>query len=120
MNNKTRKYLEILKIELEDLIEDLEFSEKVTAKRHEDHEITEYVFLENLSLLKKEVLGVEKLKKMVEGLEGRYTATAELREEIENYFIREIKSTGLPEVVFLLVSRKLDKIDKYIDLQDGC
>ena len=58
MNAKVRKYLDILKIELEDLIVDLEFSEAILSKRLKEHEITEYVFLENISLLKKEILGM--------------------------------------------------------------
>ena len=118
MTNKTRKYLEILRIELEDLIEDLEFSEEVLTKRFKDHEITEYVFLENIGLLKKEVLGVAKVKRMIEEMAGNFSDTDVLRSKIEIYFDKEIKSAGLPGVVLLLVNRKLDKIDKYISLQE--
>ena len=114
MNNKIHKYLEILKIELKDLIEDLEFSEDVLAKRFKEHEITEYVFMENIGLLKKEILGIEKVKRMIEASAKDDLTIKELRELIETYFSREISTAGLPNVVMLLVTRKLDKIDKYI------
>ena len=118
METKIRKYLEILKIELEDLIVDLEFSETVLSKRLEEHEITEYVFLENIGLLKKEILGIEKVKKIILGSGATYNSLEELRETVENYFHDEIKSAGLPNVVFLLVNRKLDKVSRYMVLDD--
>ncbi len=118
MESKTRKFLEILKIELEDLIFDLEFSEKVLTKRLQDHEITEYVFLENASLLKREILGIEEIKKMLYKSNKTVTSVADLRETIENYFKDKIKSAGLPDVVFLLVSRKLEKVSRYMAIDD--
>lgn len=116
MESKIKKFLEILRIELEDLIIDLELNETILAKRLKEHEITEYVFLENISLLKKEILGIEKIKLMLKETDGQYTSIEDLREKIENYFHDEIKSAGLPNVVFLLVNRKLDKVVKYMSI----
>jgi len=118
MDNKTRKYLKLLKIELEDLIIDLEFGEEVMAKRLEDHEITEYVFMENIGLLKKEVLGIEKLKKVVEAEGSDDKSIDDLKALLEVYFTREIKAAGLPNVVSLLVKRKLEKISLYMSIDE--
>ncbi|HAK46671.1 MAG TPA: hypothetical protein DCO79_12240 [Spirochaeta sp.] len=118
METKTRKYLEILKIELEDLIYDLEFSENVLAKRLQEHEITEYVFLENIGLLKKEILGIERIKLMLKESDKQIGSINELRDRIESYFQDEIKSAGLPDVVFLLISRKLEKVCRYMALDE--
>ena len=118
MENKTRKYFDILKIELEDLIDDLEFSEEVLSKRFKEHEITEYVFFENVGLLKKEILGIEKVKKMLSESDTEILSISDLKDRVENYFKKEIKSAGLPEVVFLLVNRKLDKISRYMALDE--
>ncbi len=118
MENKIRKYLKILKIELEDLIDDLEFSENVMAKRFKEHEITEYVFLENIGLLKKEILGIEKIQRMINDSKENIHSIEELKTVVENYLHNEIKSAGLPNVVFLLVNRKLDKVSKYMALNE--
>lgn len=118
MESKTKKYLDILKIELEDLIVDLEFSEEVLSKRLKEHEITEYVFLENIGLLKKEILGIERIKRMLNESGMQIHSVSELRERVEGYFQDQINSADLPEVVFLLVSRKLDKIGRYMALCD--
>lgn len=118
MKAKMNKYLKILFIELEDIVIDLEFSEKIFEKRFKEHEITEYVFLENNSLLKREILGVEKLKKYLKKVDKEIVTVSELRVTVDEYFKDEVKNAGLPNVVYLLVSRKLDKIDKYINLKD--
>ena len=118
MQQKIHKYLEILKIELEDLINDVEFSENVLAKRLAEHEITEYVFLENIGLLKKEILGIEKVKNLLSESASDITSLEDLREVVEDYFHDKIRAAGLPNVVFLLVNRKLDKVSKYMALSD--
>ena len=118
MKTRIKKYLEILKIELEDMIMDLELSEEVLAKRLKEHEITEYVFLENISLLKKEILGIERIKIMLKEAESSIQSIGDLHEKIETYMLGEIKSAGLPEVVSLLLSRKLEKIGRYMALDE--
>ncbi|MBI9106313.1 MAG: hypothetical protein JEZ04_06160 [Spirochaetales bacterium] len=118
MDNKARKYLEILMIELEDLIIDLEFGEEVLLKRLEKQEITEYVFKENIGLLKKEVLGIEKLRKVVAAAGTEKRTIEELKTLLAVYFAKEIKAAGLPNIVFLLVNRKLEKITRYMSLDD--
>jgi hypothetical protein len=118
MDIKAQKYLEILKIELEDLILDLELGEEVLKKRLEEHEITEYVFMENIGLLKKEVLGIEKLKKVVGAAGDEHKSIGELRILLEDYFAKELHAAGLPKVVSLLVNRKLEKITRYMSLDE--
>ncbi len=118
MDNKMKKYLEILKIELEDLIYDIEFNEENMKRRFDEHEITEYVFLENTSLLKREVLGLENVSKAVEKAKAESENVNELRAYIENYFINEMKAAGLPGAVRVLVERKLEKIATYMELED--
>ncbi|MDC7225748.1 MAG: hypothetical protein PQJ61_03165 [Spirochaetales bacterium] len=118
METKTKKYLSILKIELEDLIEDLEFGEAALARRLKEHEITEYVFLENVGLLKKEILGIERVKIMLNESDKNIQSIEELRNHVEAYFKDEIRSAGLPHVVFNLISRKLDKVSRYMSLEE--
>ena len=118
MESKIRKFLEILKIEFEDLISDLEFSETVLAKRLAEHEITEYVFLENIGLLKREMLGIGGVKRLLNDSAADLHSVEDIREVVENYFHDEIKAAGLPNVVFLLVNRKLDKVARYMSLDE--
>ena len=47
-----------------------------------------------------------------------YNSLEELREAVENYFHDELRSAGLPNVVFLLVNRKLEKVSKYMTIDE--
>ena len=118
MKTRIQKYLNILKIELEDLIMDLELSKEVLTRRLREHEITEYVFLENLGLLKKEILGIERIKMMLNDSEKNIQSIEDLHELVESYLLEEVKSAGLPEVVSMLISRKLEKVGRYMAIND--
>ena len=52
MRNKMKKFLEILKIELSDLEEELQFFGELHKSREKSGEITTYVFRENMNLFK--------------------------------------------------------------------
>ncbi len=114
MKRKIKKYFEILQIELDDLIVDLEFSKSVLEQRLEKHEITEYVFLENLSLLKKEILGVEELQEILDSSVEELRSIEDIKAVVEDYFQKSIKAAGLPNVVLELVNNKLEKVSKYM------
>ncbi len=114
MKRKIKKYVEILQIELDDLVVDLEFSKSVLEQRLEKHEITEYVFLENLSLLKKEILGVEEVQEILDASAEKLHSIEDIRAIVEDYFQKSIKSAGLPNVVLELVNNKLEKVSKYM------
>lgn len=118
MESKKKKFLEILKIELEDLVLDMEFSKEVLTNRLKEREITEYVFLENLGLLKKEILCIERIKQMLMESDRDIKSVDELRDVIDEYFKDKLKGAGFPNAVFLLISRKLDKISKYMMIDD--
>ncbi|MDC7125153.1 MAG: hypothetical protein PQJ46_06280 [Spirochaetales bacterium] len=118
MDSKIKKYLKILTIELEDLVVDLTFNEKIIEQRLKRHEITEYVFRENVSLIKKEIIGIGKIKKLIKTSSKGIKSIESFREIVENYFKVEIEAAGIPDVVMLLVNRKLDKVEKYINIED--
>lgn len=114
VKNKIDRYLKILKIELEDLESDIIDSEAMLKKRLDDKKITGYVFMENLATFRAELEGVRKMEKEIDRLADKYETLDELVEHISDYFKKRIKESGLPEAVFVLIKRKLDKIYRYI------
>ena len=61
MREKLNKYLKVLKVELEDLEEDLRLLESLYNQRAQREEITHYLFLENVSLVKSEISGIDQI-----------------------------------------------------------
>ena len=114
MKNKMERYIKILKIELEDLEDDIQDAQDLLKKKLEDHKITDYVFMENLSTFRTELAGIKKMEKEIESLVGQYDTLDELVAYLSDFIRIKVKDSGLPEVVYVLIKRKLDKIYKYL------
>lgn len=116
MKHKMKRYLKILKIELEDLETDIAFSEEILQKKYDDREISHYVFLENLSTFKSELMGIREMEGEIDQLIDKYETIDELVKDVYQFFENKVKDAGLPDVVFVLIKRKLDKVYKYLSL----
>ena len=71
MKEKIEKYTKILKIELEDLEKDLLMMAEIYHQRELKKEITDYVFLENLSLLQSEIAGIDNIIESLEEIDPK-------------------------------------------------
>ena len=119
MREKYRKYLKVLRIELEDLEEDLLLMAQIYQQREKDSEITDYVFLENVSLLQSEISGIEQILKSLGTIEGDSFGTLdEMVEHVDSVFRQKTEDANFPEAVYALVKRKLAKVSAYIHSED--
>jgi hypothetical protein len=110
-----RKYLDILRIEIEDLIEDIGLIVNEYRSRRDRGEITDYVFLENLAVLHNELLGVDNMMEMLDDIDpDAYSNFEDLAADIETKIKNKIKNSYLAEALFPLVKRKLEKVSKYV------
>ena len=109
------KYLAILRLELDDLHEDIEALIRQTTKERESGNLTNYVFLENLALFKNELLGVDAFGKILEQTDPHAFATLdEMVDHLKTTFRARVKACGLAEVIELYVERKLVKVMQYV------
>ena len=115
MKYKIPKYMKVLKIELEDLEEDLLVMAEIYHQREQKDEITDYVFLENLSLLQSEIAGIDTMLSSLNEIDiEKFTTLAELVEFVDQNFRKKTDAANFPESVYALVKRKLTKVSKYI------
>lgn len=115
MREKLRKFIKVLRIELEDLEEDLRLMADLYNLREKRAEITEYVFLENMSLLKSQISGIEHILKSIDSIETQDFGTLDdLVEYVSREFKAQTEDAGFPESVYELVKRKLTKVSKYV------
>lgn len=114
MKNKMNRFIQILKIELEDLEEDIEALEKLTEKRYKDHEITEYVLKENIAFYKREFDGIKEVFAQIDAFDtDNFTTVEEMLSGIDIYFQELVEKYQAPNAVYVLLKRKIDKIAKY-------
>ena len=115
MKEKIEKYTKILKIELEDLEKDLLIMAEIYHERELKKEITDYVFLENVSLLQSEIAGIDNIIESLKDIDpADFTSVEEFAVVIADEFRKKTEDAGFPESVFALVNRKLKKVTRYL------
>ena len=115
MKQAVPKFLKVLLIELEDLQVDVELLNQENNDREKKREITTYVHLENATTLHNQLSGVRKMIAQLQGIDpDQFTSLDELEEYILDVLGKEVKRLGYPEVVFELVSKKIEKVKRYV------
>ena len=109
------KYLEILKIELEDLAEDIKLLVDDYKTRRESGEITNYVLLENLALLTHEIHGAESFVNILRDMQpDDYASLDEMVAVIDSKMGDLIEHGGHDPLLHKMVKRKLAKLTAYV------
>ena len=114
MRDLLRKYLGMLKLELEDLEAYLLDLLEACQRKKDNGKITNYVYLENKGLLLREIEGLRSLRQSMDSLDtAKFSSSQDMFREIDRR-IREMTQEGdFPEAVYSLVKRRLNKIVQY-------
>lgn len=115
MRNKKIAFLKILAIELNDLEEDIKAVMEEYKEKHDHSMITNYVFYENLSVLQRELFGVDSFVEEIGAINPDDYATIEvLIKDLYKKLQDRIKEKCLVPAVLQLVDRKMKKVALYI------
>lgn len=110
-----RKFLEILRIEIEDLAGDIEALEEHYRKRSARGEITDYVLKENVAVLEREGHGVAAVRDCLAAVRpGDYGSLEEMIDAMRGRLDDCVRCGGFEPVVRTLVERKLAKVARYV------
>jgi hypothetical protein len=116
MKQKLEKYLQVLRIELEDIETDLGVMAEVYDQREKRDEITKNVFLENVSVLKSEISGIAFIIRSIEDVHvEQFRDLSAFVEYLDAMFRERTKRSSYPEGVYRMVKRKLTKVRRYIE-----
>ncbi|MBN1834499.1 MAG: hypothetical protein JW820_01550 [Spirochaetales bacterium] len=115
MQARLHKFLDVLRIELQDLEEDLDELVELYKKRADSHDITNYVYLENKGLLVNELRCVASILDSLSEVDAsRYESVDAMIDDLERLIGERASACGFPEVVTRLVRRKIAKVRQYI------
>ncbi len=115
MIEKKKNYLNILRLELEDLHEDIDNLMKACEEQKDDCAITNYVFMENLANLKNELLGLDVFSKIIDETDpAAFESLDDMIIYLKNLFSDEMNEFGIINAVRLLIDRKMEKVKKYV------
>ena len=113
------KFIKVLKVELEDLLEDFNVAERKHAQRFARHEITDYVFRQNEGLFRMEE---DSVRHILRGL-GEFDPTRhedlnQVVSAVDTLVRHLVKDYEEPEAMVGFVGRKLQKVRRYVESCD--
>jgi hypothetical protein len=115
MKELKRKYLKLFKVELEDLSEDLQIMLDLNSDKKNRGEITNYVYMENVSLLQREITCLKDLMTYCDTVEvGQPNNLEELTDIYCRCLQERARESDYPKAVTHLVLRKMKKIAGYL------
>ncbi|MDA3901213.1 MAG: hypothetical protein PF637_11930 [Spirochaetes bacterium] len=117
MLKKKKNYLVILKLELEDLTEDIDLLIKKCKEDKDDCAITNYVFMENLTLFKNEILGVDVFHDIIDEVSEHiddYEDLDKMIDYLKSNFQEKMMEFGIAKAINLSILRKMDKVKSYV------
>ena len=109
------KFVSIFRIELKDLEEDIKDLLQILEQRKLDHQITNYVYMENKGLLLNEISCVHDLLDQLGDVDANQSENVEaLIADIRTRLDSRITDCSFPDAVHSLVQRKLEKVCTYV------
>ncbi len=115
MSGKADHFLKLLKVEFDDIHEDIGLLEAVSMDRLKNAEITNYVYHENYVVFEQERRAVHSLAKILdEAAWGGYEDPRLLRDDLLDHFEKKIHELQHPPAVMSMIRRKIEKIHQFI------
>lgn len=114
MDDRT-KYLKMLQLELADLKEDIQVVIEAARERMTHDGVSRYVCLENMAVLGHEVLGIDNVAGILDGVKPEdFEDLDSMVRELDERFAATIKAHGFPAGVHRMIQRKLAKLADYV------
>lgn len=111
----TRHFVRVLKVELEDLMEDIRHRIQLNDARFQREDITHYVHDENMALLNREIEALVNFIGIVDAID---VAIYKDVDEIEGALLEGSKSLVArmedPEAIYVQLQRKMRKVRKFL------
>jgi hypothetical protein len=109
------KFINIFKIELQDLEEDISDLLQILEERKKSQEITNYVYIANKGVLLNEISCVRELLDQLSAIDAyQYESVEAMIVGVKKMLDNRIVDCSFPDAVHSLVQRKLEKVCTYV------
>jgi hypothetical protein len=109
------KFMKILRAELEDLLEDLDAAEHRVSERLARRELTDYVARHNEALFRAEADSLRRIIDYIDCLDfARYPDLGALVRALDILVREVVRDHEEPEAAYRFVSRKIEKVRRYV------
>jgi hypothetical protein len=119
MGGKADLFIFMFRAEIENSLDDAKTLIDLCEKRYKSGEITSYVYNENGAFLERETLSFKGLLSYLDTLDpSKYSQVEDVASEIDNMIKRKVDEYEDPEVIYVIVNRKIKKILTYLNMRD--
>jgi len=116
MKNKLRSFQEIMRVELQDLRDDIEDLLDSNRKKFEEQKISQHVYMENEALYKNELIGIEEFSQLLLSKKSsEFKNLSEFIQTLKEEFHFLLKQEGIALAVKVCIDRKLLKVSEYVN-----
>jgi len=110
------KFMKVLKAEIEGVLEDVDVAERQYVERLARRDVTDYVFRQNDALFHAEADSLRRIVDSLDGLDSRRYPDLDALIKAVDALVREVvQDHEEPEVAYRCVSRKLEKVRRYVE-----
>lgn len=115
MLKERQAFLTILLIELDDLEQDIQLLKKHYKEKHDEHKLTDYVFLQNAALMHEELFGIESFREEISHIDvSEYISLEDLINDLNSRIKQRVEKQGIPNSFLVAMNRKIEKVRRYI------
>jgi hypothetical protein len=119
MVSKAELFIVMFRAEIKNSLEDAGALVELYEKRFKSEEITNYVYNENEAFLARETAGLKGILVLLNSLDpAKFSRAEDIALEIDSMIKRRVKDYEDPEVIYAIVSRKIEKILAYLNMRD--
>jgi len=116
MQEKIRCFITMFTIELEDLHKDVELIIQKYKDEHDHEVISNYVFLENLALMKNELFGIDSFLQEVKDITPTdFEDVHQIIDYLKKQCLNRCREKGIASAAYVLSERKMVKVLSYIE-----
>jgi hypothetical protein len=115
MRNQLANFIEILKLEMNDLSDDLRTLKAENDEKLSQELITHYVHMENNALYENELHAIKSFQRLLNTIMvPKFDSIDPLIVHLDEAFGTIMKSCGYAEVGRICIARKMSKVAKYV------
>ncbi len=116
MRRNINNFLKLIKIETEDIREDIELDVKNCQKRWEERDITEHIYGENMAVFRNQLHGVELFQRILSNIDStEFSSIEDIINSLHKRFEIELRHTGLFPCIGSAFERKLRKVQRSLE-----
>lgn len=115
--SQVKKFFGILRLEMEDVEEDLESMIHVYQRRNSEGQVSEYVLKNNSALFVHEINSIaDFIRQLDQDCCADYKTVDEVIDHINKELPSKVKEFDYPQVVVNVVRRKMEKVRAYLEM----